>query len=757
MGYLYDKMVSALGGTKLIGRQDMAYGKWTPNAVRSVGIFRDVIVVEYHPPYNRGRLVPTPLNMSEVLKDLSNESKMKNPLDAFNHKKFMTLEEVIIDSMLPLDGTKFLGRLDPKARFRQISVVNWSESMSKAYLSRVPNQRQKDPNSLLVKGMGMRVGVSQSGPGADDWYSRFTLTSSVYESDKKDGALDKYFRHVATQNGVSQMEAQDGETLSEREVMNIKMHRQNVKADAESLDALNNLMTQIMRLKKGMDNPKADTKSTKMLHKRLVQSARRGDGVVLGLKYYTSAFQEEDSIPQDLISLYEKLGYLDDKGNPSKAQIKEANGYFDYTEGVLKSVRAVYKDRKNRKLYVPDADRFVPTMENLGEFVSLLLSEEFGYIKYSAALEEIANGTGSEDAELAKKIQRRLAEAEKSAKEQVKDTAKVIRDSMNEDKNQANAEFYEKVRSGTVSAGRDVYVNHVSSAASGAVNSNFSWIKNLLLGGLKSYVSKNKPWGFIVDPFIDAVGNAGGDRIIEQLNVMFDELDKYVEGERVEGGKLEPSMEQSLMGVFENQIYWQFGLDLMYRLLSDVSNFSSLKKRQVSRIARSKTGIVGLGEFLDRHKNLVGMYGKPLFEEWDYLKVIEGRKDTSIRPELNMLLSPREFYMKVFENFNKLSNRQEKRAQRIISEEPGPHALAELDSLCREALGLQSRTYGTYSPRHLEKDPTLMDKTKGAMGSIGSSMGSVVRSDAEPRDSRGPSSGSGAVAPAERPAGEIKE
>lgn len=89
---------------------------------------------------------------------------MKNPLDAFNHKKFMTLEEIIIDSMIPLDGTKFLSRLDPKARFRQISIVNWSESMSKAYLNRVPAQRQKSPSALLVKGMSMQVGVSQSGP-----------------------------------------------------------------------------------------------------------------------------------------------------------------------------------------------------------------------------------------------------------------------------------------------------------------------------------------------------------------------------------------------------------------------------------------------------------------------------------------------------------------------------------------------------------------------------------------------------------------
>ena len=41
--------------------------------------------------------------------------------------------------------------------------------------------------------------------------------------------------------------------------------------------------------------------------------------------------------------------------------------------------------------------------------------------------------------------------------------------------------------------------------------------------------------------------------------------------------------------------------------------------------------------------------------------------------------------------------------------------LAELDSLCREAIGLQSRDYGQYSPRHLEKDPTMLEKARGFM------------------------------------------
>lgn len=728
MGYLYDKMVEALGGSKLLGRQDLDYGNWTPSGVRSVGLFRDVIVVEYHPPYNRGKVSLTPLKLPEVLKDLQREQKMKNPLDAFTHKKFMALEEVIIDSMVTLDVTKFLSRsVDPKARFRQLSVVNWSESMSKAYVGRLQGFRQKDANSLIVKGMGMQVQASQAGPGASDWFARYSLTSSVYKSDRRDGALEKYFRHIAGKNGISQMEAVDGEELTEREILNIRQHRQNVKADVAGLAQLNELMNQIMRLKNGKDSPNADTRSASSLHKHLVQAVKRGSGTVPGLRYYLDTYQEEDSIPQELIELYKKLGYLDDKSNPSKGRVDEASGYFNYQTGIVSSVRAVYKERKSRKLYVPDTDRYIPTLANLNEFVSLVLSEQFDYIKYSSALEEIAQS--GDDVELAERIKRRLAEAEKSDKEQVSDTARVIRKTMNEDKSAANAEFLAKVKSGSVSAGRDVYLTHVSGTASTAVNDNFGWISKLLLGGLKTYAAKGKPWAFILNPVIDAVGNVGGDHLLELINKMLDDLDKYAEGDRVDGGDLSPSKEQSLIGLFEQQIYWGFGCELMYRFLSDVKSFSNLKKRQVSRLARSRVGIAGLEAFLDRHKDLTGMYAKELYSEWDYLKVVDGRKDDSINLNQNMLLTPREFYLKVFENFNKLSNRQEKRAQKIIQAAPGPHALAELDSLCRESLGLQSRSYGTYSPQHREKDPGMIEQARGFISNSIEDRGAVATRD----------------------------
>lgn len=701
MSYVYDKAVEALGESKLLGRRDMEYGKWTPNGVRSLGVFRDVIVVEYHPPYNNGRLAVVPMRVPEVIKDIQLGERMKSPLDALNHKKFMTLEEVIVDSMLPVDVMRFLNRsVDPKARLRQVSVVNWSEAMSKAYVSRLPGYRQKDSNSLIVKGLSMQVVSSVAGPGEKDWFARFSLTSNVYKSDLNGEALDRYFRHVAGKHGVSQMEAVDVEELTEREVLNIRQHRQNVKCDIAGAEQLEIVMSEILLLKKGKESPRADKRSATELHRRLVKAVKRGSSPVRGLRYYVETYGEEDSIPEQLIERYQSLGYLDDTGRVSGAVVEEANGYFDYQEGIVRAVRAVYKDRQKRKLYVPDADRYVPSIGNLGEFVSLVLSEEFDYIGYSAELEAISQN--SEEVELAEKIRRRLEQAESSDKEQVSDTARVIRKSMSEEKDSANAEFFRRVRDGAVSAGRDVYISHVSKGLSDAVNKNFSWLSGLLLGGLKAYVAKGKPWGFLLEPVIDAVGRVGGDQLLEAVNQLLDELDQWVEGERSEGGELTEERRQALTGLFEEQMYWGYGMNLLARFMIDVSEFSQLKKRQVGRIARSKTGIVGLERFLEENKALMDhQEALEMYKTWGYTGEVSGVSDT-ISLEQNMLLTPREFYLLVFQNFNKLSNKQADKANKVVNSAPGPESLAELDSLCRDSIGLPSRAYGEYVPKTRE-------------------------------------------------------
>ena len=46
----YDDLVKALGGNYILGGQDMEYGSWTPNNIKSLVVAYDGVLIEYHAP-----------------------------------------------------------------------------------------------------------------------------------------------------------------------------------------------------------------------------------------------------------------------------------------------------------------------------------------------------------------------------------------------------------------------------------------------------------------------------------------------------------------------------------------------------------------------------------------------------------------------------------------------------------------------------------------------------------------------------------
>lgn len=704
MGYLYDQMVKALGGERLLGRQDMEYGNWTPNGVRTVGLFRDLIIIEYHPCYNKGKIYTVPLKLSEVHNEVSKGSRIKNPFTVFQHKKFMTIEEVIIDGQLELDTSPILGRgTDEKSRLREVNTVQWSQDMSKAFISRVATKRKENPDSTLARAFGMSIMNAEPGPGYNDWYARYSLTPKVYKSDIKGGPLDKYFSEVAERHGVSSLEQDPTEgkkALSSLEIDNIKQHRINVAADTAKVDSIKAILSEIKRLKNVQGG--GDSDGAEVLSKSLRKVLGRTDKPLKGLKYYLETYEDKDSINEFLSKFYSKYGYVDEKEGPSRVSIGEVNGYIeDINEGIVKSIKSVYKSREHRKLYVPDTDRYIPSLETLPVFVDLLVGNEFDYVGYSAELEEIANG--GEDVELAEKVRKRLEEAEQSDEKPVVETAQIIKKSLNEDKDARNAEFYDKVRKGAVSAGRDVYIHHGSTALSDAANNHLPWVQKTVAKGLSVLASKKTPWGFVLAPFIDKVVGEGGEALLDTLNQLFDELDRFLEGERDGRTELTEDREVALSGLFEDVIYGSRGVELLNRFVSDAINFSTLKKRQISRMARSKTGIAGLEKFLEKHSDEYGESALAFYKKWDYFQVVDGQQEKGIDTRFNKLLNPEEFYNKVYDDFASLQYRTKKLVSKKRADAvEGIEKLYELDAICRNVLGLQSRQYGGYSPRFVK-------------------------------------------------------
>lgn len=685
MGYLYDRALHVLGGNKLVGAAGMDYGNWTPNGVRSLLLTVDAIVVEYHPPYNKGKLQVDVLKPKEVQEDLKLGPRKKDPLRALEHKQFQMLEEIIIDQALGIDPTRFMSRVDPKDRLRQVSVVPWNPNMTKAYVSRLPDLRTKQPNSTIISGLGLQVSALAQCPGASDWYGRVNLNPRVYKSDIKGGALERYFTSVAEDNGVTpKVEEVDKEAnKNPLEVANIQANRINVAADIEAYAGIGVVLAGITALRREKDKPTSDKEGASTLQKRLIKTVRRTGGVVPGLAYYLDEYGDNDGVPAELVKAYTELGYIDKDKKSSRAKIEETAGYFNIEEGVLASVRSVYNSRKERKLYVPDSDKWRPTLETLPEFVSLLTGGPFDFVKYSEALQEVAS---SGDVELLDSVLARVSEARKSTDKAVKSAAtdieKVVYAGFDD-----NVKFFKKVQDGAVSAGRDVYIHNISGATTSIVNGSYEPVKNLLVIGLKVFLNRKTPWGAIAAPFIDSIIDAVGPQLLEAVNGLFDALDKKIEGEREEDSELTPELEAALTTIFESEMRWNYGTDMLFRFLSDVETFSSLKRRQVARFARSKTGIAGLAEFLEKNKDKLGENAKKLFEKWDYLKTVEGQ-GVNVNLEVNKLLTPLAFYEIIYKNFNTLSKSAAK------SEVAGAtDALAEMDAKCREVMGMASRTY----------------------------------------------------------------
>lgn len=726
MGYLYEKTLQALGGSKLEGAQGLDYGNWTPNGVRSVLIAQNAIVVEYHPPYNKGKLAVTQLKMGDVMGDIGLGTRMKDPLRALELKQFNTLEEIIIDARLGIDPQRYMSKVDGNDRLRQVSVVNWSAEMTNAYVARLPQLRASNASATAVNGLKLPVVAAIQGPGVSDWPKMFYLNPRVYKSDLRGGALDRYFRQVASEHGVMLDDDKvTGEAVSELnplEVANIKAHRQNVAADMRNYERLEYLLKQIKLLSASKSlSQGVDKESVTDLHKRLVDVAKRTGGDVPGLQYYLTSYAEQDGVPEGLIKAYKNLGYLgEDK--KSRAEIKEANGYFNFDEGVMKAIRQVYKSRMKRRLYVPDADRFTPSLTSLGLFIDLITGKPFDYVKYSYDLEIMAE---SGEAEVIEDVINVVETAKKDTDRSTatRELAKSIDSNIN-DGFETNASFLVLVRKGAVDAGRSAY-SSVSGIAWDAINNGYEPAKNLVVAGTKIFLSKKTPWGALLAPLVDSVISAASPAIVEALNGMFDALDQAVEGERRgDEEEVDEQLATALDGLFETEILWDAGALLMDDFLSTVVSFSTLKKRQITRLARSKSGVKGLKAYIKSRESQFGGSAKAekvlsMFDRWGYTSLVEGA-GVSVDLAKNPLLAPRAFYEKVFKQFNSLGKMAENRDRKQREGLDTWDQLCELDSMCRDVIGVPSRQYPGYTPRSqadVGRSATIGERLQGKSSS----------------------------------------
>lgn len=734
MAYLYDTLVEALGGSKLIGAQGMDYGNWSPNNYRSVLITLDGILVEGH----LGGVKLTKLDLNKAMADIA-DSRSRNMLNAFELKKFMGLEEVIIDARLTTDIGRFMSSaVDERGRLRAVVVSPFNEMMFKVIASRIQEMRKKSPEALISELFGIQAMTGAPGPSSRDWFSKVTLTAKVYQVDRIGGKLHDHLKKIAEAHGVTLVEEVVVErNYTESQVLNIQAHRENVAADiaADSVGDLEAISQGVSILGKYREAEGADKEGIKLLASGLMEGTKGDVSTThLGLDFYLGEFGENDSVPVELSDLYFKRGFAGKSEVPSSAKIDIVGGYLQIDKAVKKSVLKVIRSRVERKLYVPDLDLFEPRGENLHEFINLLIGGVFDYQKYSKtlkAIEGVQVGTSLEAY-----LEKRKAEGGEVAL-----AVGVFEEKISEETKKSPFGFLNDLKLGvakmSLRAFNDMDKEEMSSQGAEVL------VKGVKLGVValsvkfpplrKAVPLINKGADFSEQYLIEHVGRlldsigtglegavasgseedgvsggagAEGSEGREEGSGEFEDLGEYSGAPVLESSIVdEPSSdevvgttaglteeaERRLYEIFETQIFWDFGIKMMSDMLSDCKDFSSLKYRQVERMSRASRVVEGLPEFLEKYKNRVGPLAVPLFKSTGYL---EENANSSGK---DRLLDPLEFFSKLVDEFANLSKRRVRNKALTQLEHSGGIKWDNMkiyNDTARELMGLRGRVYG---------------------------------------------------------------
>lgn len=312
--YLYQELLKLLGGSKLLGGEDIQYGNWSPNGVKTVVITSSFLMVEYHKPYVKNGVPYSSktLDVNKVLRDkVTNPKSISNILGLlYRHKNFYTLEEVIIDRSLVEDiDFNFAGFLNNrvsqqnngKFRFRLLSIISWNPGSFNEFSNMVTKLRETSSTDLLTpiyaKAVGSQYVKSTEGIASKDWFSKFYLNPRDYQADLKDGKLYQYFVEIARGYGVNVDNDTESNVLTQAEEDNYNVIHSLVMKDLDYIPD----SAHILKVLHDYSNKDADSKTDYIQRKiyttfREVLSTHR---IIPGLGFYLEHLPDPSVLPDE--------------------------------------------------------------------------------------------------------------------------------------------------------------------------------------------------------------------------------------------------------------------------------------------------------------------------------------------------------------------------------------------------------------------------------------------------------------------------
>ena len=195
MGYVYDKLKTALGGSKFSSSHSGIMKDWTPNGVRAIFIYRDFILVANHvkPP----KLYS--LDPNEVAMDVQKNGSNGALHNLLAQRQLSCMEEIYVDGIFQqyrgaLDLQGYIGKLlNEKSRLRYYGYI--SGANANEVLDRY-SKAKLDGNAVYsYAGDSTRTAnVQYQTVENPTWYKNYNLRPQHYALDADNGVLARWFR-----------------------------------------------------------------------------------------------------------------------------------------------------------------------------------------------------------------------------------------------------------------------------------------------------------------------------------------------------------------------------------------------------------------------------------------------------------------------------------------------------------------------------------------------------------------------------------
>lgn len=215
MGYIYDKLKEALGGSKFSSSHQSVVKDWTPNNVKALFIYRDFIFVAHHTRLPK----VIPLNINEFSMDIQQNGRSGALHNLLAQRQLSCMEEFYVDSSFmnypgAMDMGAYIGKLvTERSRLRYhgyisgVNVEELRERFSRAKLN-------GDPLYAYATDGSRSASMSYTAVNNPMWYKNYYLRPQFYAMDAENGEL---YRWLTRAEGVIASKVQERSAALEEE------------------------------------------------------------------------------------------------------------------------------------------------------------------------------------------------------------------------------------------------------------------------------------------------------------------------------------------------------------------------------------------------------------------------------------------------------------------------------------------------------------------------------------------------------------